>query len=101
MRIFWLERSEKERPRGVTPRTMVQLVGAIDQGTQSTRFILYDENARVVAKHQKDVKSIFPKPGWAEQDPREIYESVEYCASRCLDYMARECAPDHTRRAAD
>lgn len=74
---------------------MVQLVGAIDQGTQSTRFILYDENARVVAKHQKDVKSIFPKPGWAEQDPREIYESVEYCASRCLEDANRELGAEN------
>ncbi len=58
---------------------VVELVGAIDQGTQSTRFILYDSACREVAKHQTDVKTHCPQPGWAEQDPRELYASALAC----------------------
>ena len=63
---------------------MLELVGAIDQGTQSTRFVLYDSHCRVIAKHQKEIQSHYPKPGWCEQDPWEIAESVEACMSLAL-----------------
>ncbi|QDZ21478.1 glycerol kinase [Chloropicon primus] len=64
---------------------MLELVGAIDQGTQSTRFVLYDEHARVIASHQIEVKSIVPHPGWAEQDPWELFQSVESCMAICVE----------------
>jgi len=63
---------------------MVELIGAIDQGTQSSRFVLYDESATVVAKHQQETKQIYPKPGWCEQDPWDIFKSVEVCISSAL-----------------
>jgi glycerol kinase len=50
-----------------------QLVGAIDQGTTSTRFIIVDQAGRVVAKHQVEHQQIFPRPGWVEHDPMEIW----------------------------
>ena len=47
-------------------------VGAIDQGTTSTRFMVFDKSARIVAVAQKEHEQIFPKPGWVEHDPLEI-----------------------------
>jgi glycerol kinase len=49
-------------------------IGAIDQGTTSTRFILFDRKGRAAASHQLEHRQIFPKAGWVEHDPREIWE---------------------------
>jgi glycerol kinase len=51
---------------------MSQYVGAIDQGTTSSRFILFDKHGNVVSLAQKEHKQIYPKPGWVEHDPLEI-----------------------------
>ena len=64
---------------------MLELVGAIDQGTQSTRFILYDKTGAVVTKHQEDIKSIYPQPGWCEQDPMELWSSTQTCMRLALE----------------
>lgn len=48
---------------------------ALDQGTTSSRAILFDESGNVVAVAQKEFSQIFPKPGWVEHDPREIWAS--------------------------
>ena len=45
---------------------MKDYVGAIDQGTTSTRFMVFDKSARIVAVAQKEHEQIFPKPGWVE-----------------------------------
>jgi glycerol kinase len=47
-------------------------IGAIDQGTTSTRFMVFDKFARVVAVAQKEHEQIFPRPGWVEHDALEI-----------------------------
>ena len=52
---------------------MSSYIGAIDQGTTSTRFIIFDEAARIVSVAQKEHEQIFPKPGWVEHDPQEIW----------------------------
>jgi len=49
---------------------------AIDQGTTSTRAIIFDENQKVVGVAQKEFKQYFPKSGWVEHDPEEIWQSV-------------------------
>src|SRR5215217_7783894 len=49
---------------------------AIDQGTTSTRAILYDANGRQVAKAQHELTQHYPKRGWVEHDPEEIWQSV-------------------------
>src|SRR5690242_17656574 len=51
-------------------------IGAIDQGTTSTRFIVFDQDARLIASAQKEFRQIFPKPGWVEHDPQEIWQST-------------------------
>jgi glycerol kinase len=47
-------------------------IGAIDQGTTSTRFMVFDRSARIVAVAQKEHEQIFPRPGWVEHDALEI-----------------------------
>ena len=51
---------------------MKSYIGAIDQGTTSTRFMIFDKSGRVVALAQKEHAQIFPRPGWVEHDPAEI-----------------------------
>jgi glycerol kinase len=47
-------------------------IGAIDQGTTSTRFMVFDKDARIVAVAQKEHRQIYPQPGWVEHDADEI-----------------------------
>jgi len=52
---------------------MANYVGALDQGTTSTRFMIFDHGGLVVGIHQKEHEQIYPKPGWVEHDPAEIW----------------------------
>ena len=52
---------------------MAEYVGAIDQGTTSTRFMIFDHGGKVVGVDQKEHEQIYPKPGWVEHDPAEIW----------------------------
>ncbi len=54
---------------------MSRYILALDQGTTSSRAIIYNKNAQPIAAVQKEFKQIFPKPGWVEHDPVEIWES--------------------------
>ena len=56
---------------------MTKYVGAIDQGTTSTRFIIFDHGGNVVAVDQKEHKQIYPKPGWVEHDALEIWQRTQ------------------------
>ncbi|HSJ36219.1 MAG TPA: glycerol kinase GlpK [Acidimicrobiia bacterium] len=56
---------------------MAQYVAAIDQGTTSTRCMIFDRGGRVVAIDQREHEQIYPRPGWVEHDPREIWLRVE------------------------
>jgi glycerol kinase len=51
-------------------------IAAIDQGTASSRCLLFDERGRIVSVGQKEHRQIFPKPGWVEHDPVEIWQNV-------------------------
>jgi glycerol kinase len=59
---------------------MAQYVGALDQGTTSTRFMVFDHGGNVVAIDQKEHEQIYPKPGWVEHDPAEIW-------TRCIEVI--------------
>ncbi len=52
---------------------MPSYVGAIDQGTTSTRFIVFDRSGRVISMAQQEHEQIYPQPGWVEHDPEEIW----------------------------
>ncbi len=56
---------------------MSKYVAAIDQGTTSTRFIIFDHAGTIVASDQQEHKQIYPKPGWVEHDPLEIWERTQ------------------------
>ena len=47
----------------------------MDQGTTSSRAIIFDQNGKVVGKAQREIRQLYPKPGWVEHDPMEIWES--------------------------
>ncbi|KAL1293507.1 hypothetical protein HN51_054165 [Arachis hypogaea] len=60
-------------------------VGAIDQGTSSSRFIIYDKSARPITSHQVEFTQFYPQAGWVEHDPMEILESVKVCVAKAVD----------------
>ncbi|WP_419659738.1 GlpK: glycerol kinase (ATP: glycerol 3-phosphotransferase) [Desulfosarcina variabilis str. Montpellier] len=55
---------------------MSTYIGALDLGTTSNRFILFDPEGRIKGVDQKEHTQIFPKPGWVEHDPMEIWENA-------------------------
>src|SRR5579864_1956058 len=59
-------------------------IGAIDQGTTSTRFLVFDKAARIVAAAQKEHEQIFPKPGWVEHDALEILRRTQEVIGEAL-----------------
>jgi glycerol kinase len=72
------------------------LVAAIDQGTTSSRCLLFDHDGQPIASHQLEHRQITPKPGWVEHDPDEIIERVNACVRIAL----READVDATALAA-
>jgi len=56
---------------------MAKYVAAVDQGTTSTRCIIFDRKGRIVGVDQKEHEQIYPKPGWVEHDPMEIWERTQ------------------------
>jgi glycerol kinase len=60
------------------------LVAAVDQGTTSSRCILFDHDGRPVASHQREHRQITPRPGWVEHDADEILEQVRDCIRGAL-----------------
>jgi glycerol kinase len=63
---------------------MADFVGAIDQGTTSTRFMIFDHAGREVARHQLEHEQIMPRAGWVEHDPVEIWERTRTCIAAAL-----------------
>ncbi len=55
---------------------MAQYIGAVDQGTTSSRFIIFDEAANIVGAARKEHKQILEQPGWVAHDPMEIWENT-------------------------
>jgi glycerol kinase len=58
---------------------------ALDQGTTSSRAIVFDESGSAVATAQREFQQIFPRPGWVEHDPLEIWDSQLAVAREALD----------------
>jgi len=56
---------------------MSKYIGALDLGTTSNRFIIFDHNGRIVGLDQIEHEQIFPRPGWVEHDPMEIWKNSE------------------------
>jgi glycerol kinase len=64
---------------------MADYAGALDQGTTSTRFMVFDHSGQVVALDQKEHEQIYPRPGWVEHDPLEIWERSQSVIRAALD----------------
>ncbi len=60
-------------------------VGAVDQGTTSTRFMIFDHAGQVVGIHQLEHEQIYPKPGWVEHNPLEIWERTQQVIKGALE----------------
>ena len=68
----------------MTKHVDAKYVGAIDQGTSSTRFRVFDRAGATVAGAQMEHKQIFPRPGWVEHDPVEIWHNTQVVIGRAL-----------------
>ena len=64
---------------------MAQYAAAVDQGTTSTRFMVFDHGGQVVSVDQKEHEQIYPKPGWVEHDPMEIWQRTQEVIRAGLD----------------
>ncbi len=56
---------------------MAKFAAAVDQGTTSTRFMIFDHAGKVIAVYQKEHEQIYPKPGWVEHDALEIWQRTQ------------------------
>jgi glycerol kinase len=72
--------------------TMASYIGAIDQGTTSTRFIVFDRLGRIVSSAQREHVQIYPKPGWVEHDPEEIWRRTHAVIREAME--ARGLRPE-------
>jgi glycerol kinase len=69
---------------------------AIDQGTTSSRAIIFDHQGRIVATGQKEHEQIFPRAGWVEHNPAEIWDNVREVVGIAL--AQADVSRDHRRR---
>ena len=63
---------------------------AIDQGTTGTRAILFDKAGQIVDSRYKEFAQFYPKPGWVEHDPMEIWQTVVDTVTELCDAHAGE-----------
>lgn len=63
---------------------MKKYILALDEGTTSARAILFDKNANIVSMAQHEIGQIYPKAGWVEQDPMDIYANQYAAITECI-----------------
>ncbi len=73
---------------------MKRYIAALDQGTTSSRCILFDQEQNIIGSAQRELTQIYPKPGWVEQDPMEIW-STQY--SVLTEVLAQTASPTSGR----
>ena len=71
---------------------MSNYIGAIDQGTTSTRFIVFDHSGRIVSVAQAEHEQIYPEPGWVEHDANEIWRRTREVIAAALEQRALRSA---------
>uniref|UniRef100_A0A4W5LW91 Carbohydrate kinase FGGY N-terminal domain-containing protein n=1 Tax=Hucho hucho TaxID=62062 RepID=A0A4W5LW91_9TELE len=67
-----------------TSKMQDQLILALDQGTTSSRAILFNRSGDIVSSAQKEFRQIYPQPGWVEHDPMEIWAGQVGVAAEAL-----------------
>src|SRR3974390_3284244 len=65
---------------------MPAYLGALDQGTTSTRFIIFDRSGRIVSQAQEEHEQIYPAPGWVEHDPEEIWRRTQDVMRKAMQH---------------
>ena len=68
---------------------MASYIGALDQGTTSTRFMVFDRSGSIVSSAQKEHEQIYPKQGWVEHDPEEIWRRTQDVIAAAME--AKRC----------
>ncbi|RLD91894.1 MAG: glycerol kinase, partial [Bacteroidetes bacterium] len=63
---------------------MTKIIAALDQGTTSTRCILFNQAGEIISHCQKEHRQIYPQPGWVEHDPLEILDNSIYVIQEAL-----------------
>jgi glycerol kinase len=63
---------------------MANYIGALDQGTTSTRFMVFDRAGDIIAASQKEHQQIYPQPGWVEHDPEEIWRRTQVVIAEAM-----------------
>eukprot|EP01135_Chromosphaera_perkinsii_P008925 Nk52_evm35s1524 gene=Nk52_evmTU35s1524 len=77
-----------------------QYIGSIDQGTSSTRFLLFEaKTGDVVASHQVELPHILPQEGWVEMDPVVIMDSVNTCIDKTMEKAEKQGIKKHEIKA--
>lgn len=64
-----------------------EFVGSLDCGTTSMRFIVFDEQAKIVAEHQEEFEQIMPYAGWHEHNPEQLADTMRTCISQAIFKM--------------
>lgn len=62
-------------------------VGRNDTEFSSTRFIIFDQNAKIVAEHQTEFPQILPHAGWHEQDPQDLVDAMVECINKAVEKL--------------
>src|SRR6266436_8147025 len=70
---------------------MPDYIGALDQGTTSTRFIIFDRAGTIVSAAQKEHEQVYPQAGWVEHDPAEIWTRTQEVIAEAME--RRRLAP--------
>ncbi|GHJ14637.1 glycerol kinase [Micromonospora sp. AKA38] len=82
-----------DAPGGYGACVTGEFVAAIDQGTTSSRCIVFDADGEIVAVSQREHRQIFPRPGWVEHDAEEIWTNVEHVVREAL--AGADLGPEH------
>ena len=80
---------------------MSQYVAAIDQGTTSTRCMIFDHDGAVVSVGQKEHQQIFPRAGWVEHDANEIWANTREVVGQALTAFKKLQAAHEAERSID
>ena len=77
---------------------MAKYAAAIDQGTTSSRCMIFDHGGNVVSVAQKEHEQIYPKPGWVEHDANEIWARTQEVVDEAMAVRRRERGRHRRRR---
>ncbi|GAI46505.1 unnamed protein product, partial [marine sediment metagenome] len=75
----------KERGTEGIRKITKKYIAAVDQGTTSTRFMVFGHEGKVVSVHQLEHQQIYPHVGWVEHNPMEIWEHTQHVIKATLE----------------